>query len=96
MSAFGGKADVRELPSECLLIAKSGHSAAILTIVESGQLTRFHLLPLPLPLLPPLPEPPLPEEPPLPDAPSLELVTGRRDLGGRETNLSERASRWDR
>ncbi len=26
MSAFGGKADVRELPSECLLIAKGGHS----------------------------------------------------------------------
>ncbi len=26
MSAFGGKADVRELPSECLLIATSGHS----------------------------------------------------------------------
>ncbi len=26
MSAIGGKADVRELPSECLLIAKSGHS----------------------------------------------------------------------
>ncbi len=26
MSAFGGKADVRELPSECLLIARSGHS----------------------------------------------------------------------
>ena len=25
MSAFGGKADVRELPSECPLIAKSGH-----------------------------------------------------------------------
>ncbi len=25
MSAFGGKADVRELPSECLLIARSGH-----------------------------------------------------------------------
>ncbi len=28
MSAFGGKADVRELPSECLLIAKSGHPTA--------------------------------------------------------------------
>ncbi len=27
MSAFGGKADVRELPSECPLIAKSGHSS---------------------------------------------------------------------
>ncbi len=27
MSAFGGKADVRELPSLCLLIAKSGHSS---------------------------------------------------------------------
>ena len=26
MSAIGGKADVRELPSECLLIARSGHS----------------------------------------------------------------------
>ncbi len=26
MSAFGGKADVRELPSGCLLIAISGHS----------------------------------------------------------------------
>ena len=26
MSAIGGKADVRELPSLCLLIAKSGHS----------------------------------------------------------------------
>ncbi len=26
MSAIGGKADVRELPSVCLLIAKSGHS----------------------------------------------------------------------
>ncbi len=26
MSALGGKADVRELPSGCLLIAKSGHS----------------------------------------------------------------------
>jgi len=26
MSAIGGKADVRELPFECLLIAKSGHS----------------------------------------------------------------------
>ncbi len=26
MSAFGGKADVRELPAVCLLIAKSGHS----------------------------------------------------------------------
>ncbi len=25
MSAFGGKADVREQPSECLLIARSGH-----------------------------------------------------------------------
>ncbi len=25
MSAFGGKADVRELPSGCLLIARSGH-----------------------------------------------------------------------
>jgi len=27
MSAFGGKADVRELPSVCLLIARSGHSS---------------------------------------------------------------------
>ena len=27
MSAFGGKADVRELPSVCLLIARSGHLA---------------------------------------------------------------------
>ena len=27
MSAFGGKADVRELPSACPLIAKSGHSS---------------------------------------------------------------------
>ncbi len=27
MSAFGGKADVHELPSGCLLIAKSGHWA---------------------------------------------------------------------
>ncbi len=26
MSAFGGKADVRELPSVCLLIAISGHT----------------------------------------------------------------------
>ncbi len=26
MSAIGGKADVREQPSECLLIARSGHS----------------------------------------------------------------------
>ncbi len=26
MSAFGGKADVRELPAVCPLIAKSGHS----------------------------------------------------------------------
>ncbi len=25
MSAIGGKADVRELPAVCLLIAKSGH-----------------------------------------------------------------------
>ncbi len=28
MSAIGGKADVRELPSECLLIAISGNSSA--------------------------------------------------------------------
>ncbi len=27
MSAFGGKADVRDLPVICLLIAKSGHSS---------------------------------------------------------------------
>ncbi len=27
MSAIGGKADIRELPSGCLLIARSGHSA---------------------------------------------------------------------
>ncbi len=26
MSAFGGKADVRELPAVCPLIARSGHS----------------------------------------------------------------------
>ncbi len=26
MSAIGGKADIRELPSECPLIARSGHS----------------------------------------------------------------------
>ncbi len=37
MSAFGGKADVRELPSGCLLIAKSGHWAPLPTPpVESG------------------------------------------------------------
>ncbi len=29
MSAIGGKADVHELPSECLLIARSGHWAAL-------------------------------------------------------------------
>ncbi len=28
MSAFGGKADVRELPFVCLLIARSGHRAS--------------------------------------------------------------------
>ena len=28
MSAIGGKADIRELPSGCLLIARSGHSSA--------------------------------------------------------------------
>ncbi len=27
MSVFGGKADVRELPSGCLLIARSGHGS---------------------------------------------------------------------
>ncbi len=29
MSAIGGKADVRELPSGCLLIARSGHAVPI-------------------------------------------------------------------
>ncbi len=29
MSAIGGKADVRELPSGCPLIAKSGHSGIL-------------------------------------------------------------------
>ncbi len=29
MSAFGGKADVRELPAVCPLIARSGHSTVI-------------------------------------------------------------------
>ena len=30
MSAFGGKADALERPSECLLIARSGHSSILL------------------------------------------------------------------
>ncbi len=29
MSAYGGEADVRELPSGCPLIAKSGHSSIL-------------------------------------------------------------------
>ena len=33
MSAFGGKADVRELPSGCLLIARSGHPSSDKTFI---------------------------------------------------------------
>ncbi len=39
MSAFGGKADVRELPSVCPLIARSGHSSVQLKLRNSAAST---------------------------------------------------------
>ncbi len=44
-SAFGGKADVRELPSECLLIARTSHGMTVAAAKRIlGRCTTRHLL----------------------------------------------------
>ena len=48
MSAFGGKADVNQRPSERPLIAKSGHkaqltgAAAVKEMLEAADMARYH------------------------------------------------------